>query len=169
MFGWVELRREQTLRRALVFREDRSVRRGGSGAGHAPCWTRGVSQRILDRFPFARSLVAAAFLMVGAIGCYAYAEPAYVEARAAPVEVYQYPRTYYEGRPVYLVNGRWYFVDRGRWHYYRSEPRPLYRERVYIEQAPAAPRRRYYEHYEAPRPSRGPPARQSAPPARRAR
>ena len=49
---------------------------------------------------------------------------------------------YFDGRPVYWYNNNWYYRDRGRWSYYRSEPvylrerrahwvdRPRYHERV---------------------------------------
>lgn len=125
----------------------------------------------MQRWPIA--LLLGALTAFGAVGCYAHAEPAYVEARVAPVYVDTYPRTYYEGRTVYLIDGHWYFQDRGRWVYYRREPEPLYRERVYIERAPRAPHRYHYERsYErgAVRPREpyysAPPARHSAPPAR---
>ena len=62
-----------------------------------------------------------------------YAEPAYYPppgylATAAPV--------YYEGRPAYYYNDRWYFRSGGGWGYYRSEPGYLYNHRT-IYGAPA--------------------------------
>ena len=99
--------------------------------------------------------VACAALALG--GCYAYAEPptVYAEAYEAPVEVeiQTYPRSYHEGRSVYLYHDRWYYRNGNRWQYYRSEPVELRRQRGYAQQAPPARRER-----------RGP---QSAPPARR--
>lgn len=109
-----------------------------------------------------------AWLFAGALlllGCYAEArtEPAYVDAVYVPPRVDVYPSYYYDGRVVYLVDGRWYFRHpRGHWVYYRREPEPLYRRRIHIQQAPpaAAERRRLRS---------APPAtyREQAPPARR--
>jgi len=74
-------------------------------------------------------------------GCYAEAgaQPAYVVASAPPPAVDVAPTTYYEGRPVYYVNDRWYARDRGRWVYYRNEPPPLVRQRTHVAHAPRAP------------------------------
>ena len=96
-------------------------------------------------------------------GCVASleAEPAYVEASYVPAHIEVYPRTYYEGRTVYLVDNRWYYHDGARWAYYQQEPEPLYRHRTYIHQAPPANRR-----YVASPPVRTAPAA-VAPPARR--
>jgi hypothetical protein len=70
-----------------------------------------------------------------ATGCSAEvtAEPAYYPppgfvATANPV--------YYEGRPAYYYNSRWYFRSGGGWGYYRSEPGYLYRNRT-VYGAPA--------------------------------
>ncbi|MGC4087868.1 MAG: hypothetical protein QM756_08225 [Polyangiaceae bacterium] len=98
-------------------------------------------------------------------GCYAHAGArGYVVAESAPAYVETYPSYYYEGRTVYLVDGRWYTRDHGRWMYYRSEPRELYRYRTRVEVAPAAPR--YERRVEV-----APPApryeRRAAPPPRR--
>jgi len=59
------------------------------------------------------------------------APPAEFIATATPV--------YFEGRPAYWWNGRWYFRDGGRWGYYHDEPGYLrdYRGRQ-------APPRAYY-------------------------
>lgn len=118
-------------------------------------------------------MILAGATLFGVAGCHAHTEPAYVEARVAPVGVYHYPWVYYEGRPVYLIDGRWYFHDGRRWRYYRQEPRVLYRERLYIEAAPRAPARRRYDaaplYREPPVRQSAPPARRSAPPARRVR
>jgi hypothetical protein len=100
-----------------------------------------------------------------------------------------YPRTYYRGSYAYLVNGRWYYQNSGRWVVFREEPRELYRDRVYDYDRLEAPRRvrgaeygtvpqsrpRYYEraqpaprspdpYYEAP-----PPAPRSTPQQQRTR
>jgi hypothetical protein len=90
----------------------------------------------------ARALSVTA-LMVLASACYAEAgaEPAYVDATVAPVDVEVAPQYYYEGRTVYYVNDRWYARDRGRWVYYRTEPQPLARHRVEVQRAPRAPER----------------------------
>jgi hypothetical protein len=64
-----------------------------------------------------------------ASGCAAevVAEPTYYPppgfiATTAPV--------YYEGRPAYFYNDRWYFRSGGGWGYYRSEPHYLYNQRT---------------------------------------
>src|SRR5438093_862908 len=94
--------------------------------------------------PSRRILVvaAAAVTALPLAGCYAstYPEPAvvYVSLTAAPADLSAYPRTYYDGRVVYLVNDRWIYRDGGRWAYYQRDPAPLYRQRAYIQQAPPA-------------------------------
>lgn len=50
-----------------------------------------------------------------------YPPPSFV-ATTAPV--------YFEGRPAYWYNGRWYFRSAGGWAYYRSEPDYLFRQRT---------------------------------------
>ena len=74
-----------------------------------------------------------------------------VRARATPVghaelhygTTYRYyPHTYYDGRDVYYVSGRWMYLDGNVWTSYPTEPAPLYRYRTAIEEAPPAPR--YY-------------------------
>jgi hypothetical protein len=62
------------------------------------------------------------------------------EVDDAPPDVEAYPRTYYEGHVVYLVNDRWYYPRHGRWVYYRREPAELVRRRPYVQQAPPARR-----------------------------
>lgn len=72
-------------------------------------------------------------------GCMAHArgEVVYdypvVTVEAAPARVETYPRTYYHGRPAYLVDGRWYYRSGPRWVYFREEPVELrdYRVRHY--------------------------------------
>jgi hypothetical protein len=84
-------------------------------------------------------LVLAATL--SATGCYARAkvEPAYVETTYVPAHVELYPSYYYEGRTVYLIDGRWYYRrPTGAWVYYRREPPVLYRQRLTIREAPPA-------------------------------
>ena len=75
-------------------------------------------------------------------GCVATleAEPAYVEVSNVPSNIEIYPHEYYEGRTVYLVHDNWYYRDGTRWAYYRQEPAPLNRRRMYIQQAPPASR-----------------------------
>jgi hypothetical protein len=114
-------------------------------------------------------------LLVGLLssGCYGRAR-GYAVAEGPPVYIETYPSYYYEGHTVYWVDGRWYTRDRGRWVYYRSEPRELYRYRTHVRSAPPAPgrhfERRGYRREAAP-PGRshwrhGP---RRAPPARRMR
>jgi hypothetical protein len=91
-----------------------------------------------------KQLVAAALT-----GCIAWAasstpvkaDPIYVEVQTAPAHVETYPQTVYEGRPVYYVDGRWYYQNGPRWAYYREEPRPLIEYR-----ATPAYRTRHHEH-----------------------
>jgi hypothetical protein len=89
------------------------------------------------------------------LGCYAtagaYTDAEYVEAEYVPPRVDVYPRYVYEGRTVYLIDGRWYYRRGPHWVYYRREPPTLYRQRVYVERAPRAPdrfeaRRHYRRH-----------------------
>jgi len=85
---------------------------------------------------------------IALVGCTAEVETAHpvvaadteavVEVDTVPVNVYSYPRTEYRGRPVYLVNGRWYYSQGRRWYSYRTEPTELIRHRRYIQQAPPA-------------------------------
>lgn len=124
---------------------------------------RSAAQRLLivanmwqsTRFRSVAHACAAAALLALASGCYAEAgaEPAYVEATAAPVNADVAPQYSYEGRTVYYVNDHWYARDRGRWVYYRTEPDTLYRHRTHVREAPRAPDRVYRRH-EAPPPPR---------------
>lgn len=81
----------------------------------------------------------------------AAADPIYVEVEVAPPQIESYPRTVYEGQPVYYYDGHWYGRRGPRWVYYREEPRPLvvYRSspeyREYREYAPDARDRRRYQ------------------------
>ncbi len=101
----------------------------------------------------------------GRTGARVYAEPPVgtVTITSAPLYYDAYPHTYYDGRVVYYVDGRWgYPAGSGRWTYYQQEPPPLVRYRTTIQSAPpAAPR------YTSPPPRSAPP--QSAPPATRTR
>lgn len=69
-----------------------------------------------------------------------------------PPRVRHYPRTYYYGRPAYLVHGRWYYSSPSGWVVFREEPRELraYRERRHGSEAKSRPRR-YHEHDERER------------------
>ena len=85
---------------------------------------------------------AAVAIATLAMGCTtgAYGEVAVeypvMRAEVVPRDVYYYPRTYYEGRNVYLVDGRWYYPYRNHWVVYQREPVELQRYRV-----------RYYDRY----------------------
>jgi len=97
---------------------------------------------------FAKVAIASIFI----VGCTAEVETAHpvvaadteavVEVNTVPVDVYSSPRVMYRGRPVYLVNGRWYYTEGRRWYSYRTEPPELIRHRRYVQQAP--PARPYY-------------------------
>ena len=56
-------------------------------------------------------------------------------AEYVPPHVEVYPREYYGGHVVYLVDDRWYYQDGPRWVYYQREPEPLVRRRVVIRSA----------------------------------
>jgi len=90
------------------------------------------------------------------VGCYAtagaYTQADYVEADVEPVRVEAHPRYAYEGRTVYLVDGRWYYRRGPHWVYYRSEPAELHRRRVYVERAPRAPHRDQARRHHRARP-----------------
>jgi hypothetical protein len=104
-------------------------------------------------------LVALGALAIGSAGCYArvgtgaavvYDEPV-VAVDTVPVYIESYPRYTYNGSVVYLVDGRWYHRDRGRWVAYRVEPRALASVRVSYES-------KYGRHYRpTPRPENASP------------
>jgi len=74
-----------------------------------------------------------------ATGCYAEATTgAVVATEYVPAHVDVYPREYYDGHVVYLINDHWYYHDGARWVYYRQEPEVLVRRRVVVHQAPPA-------------------------------
>ncbi len=64
---------------------------------------------------------------------YTEAETDVVYTESVPVSVETYPREYYGGVAVYLVDGRWYRRSGNRWQTYRSEPVELGRRRAVIE------------------------------------
>jgi hypothetical protein len=111
-------------------------------------------------------VVAAAIVLAGS-GCtatlapepvaFTYDEPV-VRAQVVPADIYAYPRVYYGGTYVYLVNGRWYEPTARGWMVYRQEPRELRRYRTEVQRAPRVETRppAYY-------PSR-PPAYETRPP-----
>jgi hypothetical protein len=90
-----------------------------------------------------RALGVGAALAATLPGCMAHArgEVVYdypvVTVEAAPARIETYPRTYYHGRPAYLVDGRWYYRSGPRWVYFREEPVELRTYRV--------------RHYDSPR------------------
>lgn len=118
---------------------------------------------------------ALALLFAGLMGSGCYASTrGYVVTDAPPAYIETYPSYYYEGRTVYLVDGRWYTRDRGHWVYYRREPPELYRYRTTVRVAPPAYRapparyeRREYRRGAPPayRREAAPSYRRDAPPA----
>jgi hypothetical protein len=93
---------------------------------------------------------------VGADVEYAYDYPVY-EVQTVPVAIEAYPRYYYRGSYVYLVDGRWYHQrPGGRWVVYREEPPQLRAHRVdYYGRRVAPPaRRRATPGYAYPPPRR---------------
>lgn len=113
-----------------------------------------------------------ALLLVAALSfvpaCFA-AGPAYVDVAYVPRNYATYPSYVYDGANVYYIDGRWYRQYGGRWVYYRSEPRDLYRYRTHSHVVVAPPARRPV--YRAPprhdhrdeRRYRAPPRQQRAP------
>jgi hypothetical protein len=89
-----------------------------------------------------RLITAALFgcLAWGASITPASADGLYVDVEIAPPHIEEYPRTVYEGQPVYYYDGHWYSRRGPRWVYYREEPRPL----IVYRESP-----RYHRHYEA--------------------
>lgn len=87
------------------------------------------------------TLVGLVALALGTLGCVARAttgaavvvEEPVVEVATVPVLIESYPRHYYRGTYVYLVDGRWYYRASGRWVVYRSEPQALVSVRVGYE------------------------------------
>jgi len=57
-------------------------------------------------------------------------------AAVVPMDVWSYPRVYYDGGYVYLVNGLWYQSTPRGWVVYRREPVELARQRTRIYAAP---------------------------------
>jgi hypothetical protein len=98
-------------------------------------------------------------ITVALVGCMAWAassapaaaEPVFIDVEIAPPSIETYPRTVYEGRPVYYYEGHWYEQRGPRWVYYRDEPQPLvvYRSspeyRRHRHHAAPPPQRRYYQ------------------------
>ncbi len=108
-------------------------------------------KRIVEQVAFCVALLVAT-------SCYVEARPAYgpadVIVTPAPVHVETYPYVFYDGGPVYWVEGRWYRRHGNGWVYYRNEP-PFLSQRRPVTVAPPA---------YGPVPH-GPPARGPAPPA----
>jgi hypothetical protein len=66
-----------------------------------------------------------------------------------PPRIERYPRTWYDQREVYLVDGRWYYRRGPHWYYYGREPAPLRRHRVEVYERP---RHRHREVWREPPP-----------------
>jgi hypothetical protein len=111
---------------------------------HATQEALGSRARVKNGLFVARAVLTAAVLM-GATGCTATFTPEPVvvaydapvaAAEVVPYDIYAYPRVYYGGTYVYLVNGRWYFPSARGWMVYRQEPHELRRYRAEIHRAP---------------------------------
>lgn len=98
-----------------------------------------------------------------------------VESANIDRDVYNSPSARYDGRTVYLYNGRWFYRDDTGWKYYAKEPPELYRTRMEKlqqlppRQAPPAPRyERRPDQTPAPQAAPPPPAptTTAAPPAK---
>jgi hypothetical protein len=123
-----------------------------------------------------RKLVGALALLATS-ACYAHvttapaydAPPPTVVVAPAPFEVEAHPYVYYEGGPVYWVDGRWYRRYGNGWVYYRAEPPYLAQRRPGTITAPPAYRRDPTPGRPLPPPAQrspAPPATIQAPPAR---
>jgi hypothetical protein len=99
--------------------------------------------------PAARKSILLSMLPLGALalisalgfaGCTVTPVPVvgYATLSSAPIGIETYPSTFYDGRRVYLYNNVWWFQDRGRWAYYRTEPPALFRQRRFVQVAPPA-------------------------------
>jgi hypothetical protein len=97
-----------------------------------------IAEGALRNHPSRWTLVGFFALMMGTTGCVARAttgavvvvdEPV-VEVATVPVMIESYPRHYYRGSYVYLVDGQWYYRAHGRWVVYRTEPRALVKVRA---------------------------------------
>jgi hypothetical protein len=96
---------------------------------HSSTIAQGASVALRSPWLLAGSLA----LMLGTSGCVAHAATAaavtvdepVVEVETVPVAVESYPRQYYQGEYVYLVDGSWYYRRRGHWVVYTVEPRAL--------------------------------------------
>jgi hypothetical protein len=61
------------------------------------------------------------------------AEVDVMPVEVVPVNIDSYPRAYYRGSLVFLVDGHWYTRVKGRWGVLRTEPRELTEHRVIHE------------------------------------
>ncbi|MEO7332293.1 MAG: hypothetical protein ABI193_27200 [Minicystis sp.] len=109
--------------------------------------------RVLSNFQFFKSALPSVVIGVACVaftaGCTAVVRSEPVTVRSQPATVYtesdvvwadrepviveSYPREYYAGFDVYLVDGRWYRRHGNRWQVYRTEPTELGRRRTVIE------------------------------------
>jgi hypothetical protein len=107
---------------------------------HCPLFTTAANSAVRglrSRWPF----VGLFALALASVGCVARAttraavvvEEPVVEVATVPVMIESYPRHYYRGSYVYLVDGRWYYHARGRWVVYRTEPQALVSVRLGYE------------------------------------
>ena len=107
-----------------------------------------MSNQRLDLRSWTVAATAALSLTCASCAAHVYTsappEPVYLTSESVPVDIETYPSTVYEGRNVYLYSDRWYYRDRDRWVYYRTEPEQLRRHRQFIQQAPPA----YRDHPE---------------------
>jgi hypothetical protein len=107
------------------------------------CAARGVLPLIAGAIVFAPGCAARVYSEP--VGAYpeTYGDAAVVSVDTAPVNIEAYPHYYYGGGYAYYVDGRWYRHGSRGWGYYRQEPPELYRQRTYVQQAPAAQYRGY--------------------------
>jgi hypothetical protein len=81
-------------------------------------------------------------------------EPLVAPVAVVPPDIWAYPRVWYAGTYVYLVNGSWYQPTRSGWMVFRREPVQLSRERTRIYASRPAPPPPGYAY---PPPARRPP------------
>ena len=119
-----------------------------------------ASEKSFQRTALVWVLGAAA--LIGGAGCAAtvtatpvptrvlYSYPV-VEVETVPARMYDSPRVVYHGRPAYLVGNRWYYSSRGRWVYFREEPRELRHFREHRVHARPPARATQHRDYVEPR------------------
>lgn len=140
-----------------------------SRVGRVAYATRDASRRITA--PWLRMLALSAPLFA-ASGCAAsfHGDTGYgytvVAVDTVPHAIHTYPRVWYHGTYVYLVNGVWYAPRGNGWVRYYDEPYELRRHRRYYGPRPIPPRTHHHHRHVDPGPRQVHPPRRADPPRR---